>query len=333
VLKEKLASTLMWSVLCVASAMLLDYAFTALIFHDYASYTPLQTFFIASTVALPATYALVSGRINLRQARDELALARDAAIRANMSKTMFFANMSHELRTPLNAVLGFSEMLQRDEFAAKRIEYARLIHSSGAHLLELVSDLLEVSRMDAGKLELKVERIRLVALIGECVEMIEPRAAASGLRLSMRIPPDVPDVMADSRALRQILLNLLSNAVKFSASGSRVEVSAQQMGSGAIALRVRDEGIGIADNDQALVFEPFKQAQAGKRRAHEGTGLGLPIVKGLAEAHGGRVSLQSELGRGTSISVFLPAGRVCARASQRPDVLAPQHRANARAQG
>jgi len=316
VLKDKLVTTLRWFAICVASAMLLDYFVTVGVLHNYAGYTPLQTFLIASMVTLPAAYALVSGRINLRQAHDELAEARDAAIRANLSRTMFFASMSHELRTPLNAILGFAEMQQHEIFAAKRVEYAKLIHASGEHLLALVNDLLEISRMDAGKLDLVEERIALAPLIAECIEMIRPRATAARLRLVSKIAPQLPDVMADRRALRQVLLNLLSNAVKFSESGGCIEVSGQRMASGQIALRVRDEGVGIADDEQALVFQPFKQTKSSKR-SHEGTGIGLPIVKGLVEAHGGRVSLQSELGRGTSVFVFLPAGRVCENEGER----------------
>ncbi len=313
-LKEKFLNTLLWSTPCVASAMLLDYLST--IYVSRQVYTPWQTLIIAAVVSLPFTYALVSGRLNVKRARDELARARDAAIRANLSKTMFFANMSHELRTPLNAIQGFAELLQQEEFASRRLEYAKLIHSSGAHLLELVNDLLDVSRMDAGKVELKDERVSIPGLIGSCLEMIQPRALAAGLHIVTKISANLPDVMADQRALRQILLNLLGNAVKFSTNGGRIEISAHRAGSGAIALCVRDQGIGIADEDQALVFEPFKQAKSGQRRAHEGTGLGLHIVKGLVEAHGGRVSLQSELGSGTSVYVFLPAGRVCAPASK-----------------
>jgi signal transduction histidine kinase len=147
--KEKLIRTLLWSAIPIAGAMLVDYAITIALLHDYRAYTPLVTLCIATIVTLPTAYALVSGRVNLRKAHDDLAVARDAAIGANQTKTQFLANMSHELRTPLNAILGFSELLELDVFAGKRAEYARLIHNSGAHLLDLINDLLDLSRIEA----------------------------------------------------------------------------------------------------------------------------------------------------------------------------------------
>lgn len=309
-LKEKIIGTFLWSAACIAAAMLLDYFVSVPILHEGAGYTPLATLLISTIVAVPSTYLLVSSRIKLLHARDELAKARDAAINANLSKTMFFANMSHELRTPLNAIIGFSELLGADVFASRRVEYAGLIHSAGVHLLDLVNDLLEISRMEAGKLQLREEKTSIAPLIEECIRTVEPRARPARLRIVRDIEGEIPEVMADRRALKQILLNLLTNAVKFSEAGGRIDVFAFSSLSGEFALGVRDRGMGIAEDDQARVFEPFKRTRHDVLSVQESTGLGLPIVRGLAEAHGGRVELSSELGKGTTVTVWFPAARV-----------------------
>lgn len=307
--REKLVATLWWSVLCIAGAMLADYLITIVILNDGHDYTPAITFVIAAIVTLPTSYALVSSRVNLRRTRDELAAARDAAVHADRTKTQFFANMSHELRTPLNAILGFSELLALDVFAPKREEYAHLIHNAGAHLLSLVNDLLDLSRIEAGKLELRDEPIDLAALIDECAETVAGRARTRELHIVRTVVRNLPQVNADRRALTQILLNLLTNAIKFSMPGGTVEVFALTASSGGIVFGVRDEGVGIAEDEQAHVFERFGQARQNTT-AEKGTGLGLPIVRGLAEAHGGRVTLESRLKRGTRVTVALPAGRI-----------------------
>jgi signal transduction histidine kinase len=310
VLKEKIVATFLWSAACVTAAMLLDYVVSVPILREGTAYTPLATLVIATIVSVPSTYLLVSSRIKLSHARDELATARDAAINANLSKTMFFANMSHELRTPLNAIIGFSELLGADMFASRRVEYAGLIQSAGVHLLDLVNDLLEISRMEAGKLQLREEEISIAPLMEECIRTVEPRARPARLRIVRDIKSDIPDVMADRRALKQILLNLLTNAVKFSEAGGKIDVFAFSAPSGELAIGVRDEGMGIAEDDRAGVFEPFKRTRHDVLNVQESTGLGLPIVKGLAEAHGGRVELWSELGKGTTVTVWFPAARV-----------------------
>jgi two-component system cell cycle sensor histidine kinase PleC len=309
VFREKLVTTLWWSVLCIAGAMLVDYLVTVLILNDRSNYTPLITLVVATIVTLPTAYALVSGKINLRKTRDDLAAARDTAVHADRTKTQFFANMSHELRTPLNAILGFSEMLALEVFASKREEYAHLIHNAGTHLLSLVNDLLDLSRIEAGKLELRPEPIDLEALIEECAETVAVRARMRELRLIRSVAPHLPQVNADSRALTQILLNLMTNAIKFSAPGGIVEIFAHVAPSGDLAFGVRDEGVGIAEDEQAHVFERFGQARRNTV-AEKGSGLGLPIVRGLAEAHGGRVALESRLKQGTCVTVTLPAARI-----------------------
>ncbi len=308
--KEKLLTTLLWSAVPIAGAMLADYAITILLLHAWQSYTPFITLSVAVIVSLPVTYALVSGRIELRHARDELTAARDIAVNANQTKTLFFANVSHELRTPLNAIIGFSELLALDAFAAKRREYADLIHSSGKHLLGLVNDLLDLARIEAGKFELHDESVSLEQLIDECARTVEMRARESGVRLMHRIAPDLPHAFADRRALKQILLNLLTNAIKFTRRDGTVEMFARQTNAGELAFGVKDDGIGIAEEDQARVFERFGQGRHDVAGADEGTGLGLPIVKGLIEAHGGRVTMESRLGEGTCVTVWLPRTRL-----------------------
>jgi signal transduction histidine kinase len=308
--REKLLTTLLWSAVPIAGAMLVDYAITILLLHAWAAYTPLITLSVATIVSLPVCYALVSGRIDLRHARDELTAARDTAISANQTKTLFFANVSHELRTPLNAIIGFSELLSLDAFAAKRREYADLIHSSGKHLLGLVNDLLDLARIEAGKFELHGESVSLGELIDECARTVEGRARESGIGLSRRVASDLPRAFADRRALKQILLNLLTNAIKFTRRDGSVEMFARLANSGELLFGVKDDGIGIAEEDQARVFERFGQGRHDVTGADEGSGLGLPIVKGLIEAHGGYVTLESELGEGTCITVWLPRERL-----------------------
>jgi signal transduction histidine kinase len=308
-LVQKLLTTLYWAAACIAVAMVADYCVTILLLGNPAGYTPLITLLIATLVSFPSTFLLVSSKYDLRNARDELAAARDHALEANRSKTVFFANMSHELRTPLNAIIGFSQLLKTDIFAPKRVEYAQLIHGSAEHLLTLVNDLLDVSTIEAGKVEIHDTEVLLTSLLDECCNICEPRLRAAQLRLVRNIPADLPAVMGDMRALKQIVLNLLTNAIKFSQPEAVVEVFGSVLPSGALEFGVRDEGIGIAPEDQALVFERYGRAEHQHSQGQEGTGLGLPIVRGLVEAHGGAVSLVSELGVGTCVTVRLPENR------------------------
>lgn len=237
----------------------------------------------------------------------ELAGARDAAVNANRVKNEFLANMSHELRTPLNAILGFSEMLGFDAFACHRTEYARIIHRSGTQLLSLVNDLLDLSRIEAGKFALHAETFEFDVLIDECMMAFASRCAPKGIRLERVADGPVPLLHADRRALQQILLNLLSNAAKFTKAGKQIRVFVHAHTAEGLDFGVVDEGTGIAEEDQASVFERFGKGRHDLVRNAEGAGLGLPIVKGLAEAHGGSVSLISRLDAGTRVTVHLPA--------------------------
>jgi signal transduction histidine kinase len=308
-LKQKLIATLTLSALCIAAAMIFDYVVTILILRDYPGYTPMITFITAACVSIPVTFVLINSRFNLRRARDALAAARDEAVNANRSKTLFFANMSHELRTPLNAIIGYSQLLESDVFAAKRSEYAHLIRDAGQHLLDLVNDLLDISKIEAGKSQFDETDMPLGEIVAECCEIVMPRARAAHLRLTHNIAADLPLVRGDQRAIKQIVLNLLTNAIKFNIDGGSIEAFASVLPSGEIAFGVRDDGIGIAPEDRLHVFEPYGRARHEIARAQEGTGLGLPIVKGLVEAHGGRITLDSELGHGTCVTIYLPAER------------------------
>jgi signal transduction histidine kinase len=311
---EKLSTTLMWSLVPIAGAMVADYTITILLLHAYQEYTPFVTLSVALVVSLPVVYIMVSGRIDLRNARDLLVRARDEAIRANETKDQFFANVSHELRTPLNAILGFSELLSLDSFAGKRVEYAHLIHNSGAHLLGLVNDLLDLARIESGKFELHDESVDIGDLLRECGKTMEARSTAAKLAVGFSIEQNLPLVYGDRRALKQITLNLITNAIKFTPPGGSIDVFARLGPAGDLFMGVKDDGIGIDKDDLTRVFERFGQGRHDVASAQEGTGLGLPIVKGLAEAHGGRAMMESQPGIGTCVTIWLPRRRMMPRA-------------------
>jgi two-component system, cell cycle sensor histidine kinase PleC len=236
--------------------------------------------------------------------------ARERAEAASRAKSEFLANMSHELRTPLNAILGFSETIYSGAIGAeKHGEYARIIHQSGHHLLTLINDILDLARIEAGGLKLREREVDIAHLIGESMPMMEVRARDGQLALGTEVARNLPLVMADERALKQVLLNLLSNAVKFTPPGGSVICFARVAQDGAPEFGVRDTGVGIAEDDQERVFQNFGQGRHDVVTLDKGTGLGLPIVKGLMEAHGGEVTLESRVGEGTTVTVRLPRER------------------------
>jgi two-component system cell cycle sensor histidine kinase PleC len=252
---------------------------------------------------------------NLTLAKSESDAARVRAETASRAKSAFLANMSHELRTPLNAILGFSEIIQTkamgtvDQYA----EYGGYIHGSGEHLLSLINDILDLAKIESGRLTLREADLDLRHLMDETAKLMTPKAITAGIALAVHVDRSFPNVHADERALRQILVNLASNAIKFTPPGGRVTAFANVMSDGALAFGLDDTGIGIAPEDHARVFESFGQGRHDAVLGDKGTGLGLPIVKGLAEAHGGSVILNSVRSEGTRITVILPPHRGRAR--------------------
>jgi signal transduction histidine kinase len=336
-LRQKLIWTFVVAVAAVAAAMTLDYVITILILRNPGGYTPLVTLTITALVASPVAFVLVKASLDMRQAREQLALAhaaaeaaravsqralaalensraaavaeRASALAANHAKSEFLAKMSHELRTPLNVIIGFSEMLKSGIRRDKTAEYAAIIHTSGHYVLSLINDVLDLSKIEAGKFEPKAAHIVVRELLCDCAAQMQPGADGAGVALSLDVPHVLPVLYADPRALRQIVLNLLSNAIKFTRNGGLVTIAASVARSGEFCLEVSDTGVGIAEEDLSRVFESFGQGRHDAVNRIQGTGLGLPIVRGLAEAQGGRVTLDSKVGRGTCVRVFLPLGR------------------------
>ncbi|HLJ22031.1 MAG TPA: ATP-binding protein [Stellaceae bacterium] len=258
--------------------------------------------------------------ISLRFANADLVAnllqAKETAEIASRVKSEFLATMSHELRTPLNAVLGFSEMIREGSSGpidAKYKAYAADIHASGEHLLALISDILDISKIESGRLELHDERTSLSKLVSRCVRLVAPRAEEGELAIVEMLPPDVPDAVVDEVRLKQALLNLLSNAVKFTRPGGRVEISARVVEDGAIEIAVADDGIGMRSEDVPVALEPFRQLDSRLSRHYEGTGLGLPLAKRLIELHGGSLAISTAPERGTRVTLRLPPERVLRR--------------------
>ncbi len=243
----------------------------------------------------------------LKETERRLIQEREAAERANKAKSQFLANMSHELRTPLNAILGFSEMLEAGYLGSmtpRQQEYITNIHRSGQHLLKLVNDILDLSKIDAGKMIFTPERLELDALMTEAVAMVAPTAQSEGVTLT-HLPGKHP-VYADRRALTQVLLNLLSNAVKFNRPGGNVTLRCDQQ-DGQVTVTVADTGFGMSEQEITHAFEPFQRGDAHKARFKGGTGLGLAISRNLVELQGGRFSLESRQGSGTTVRFSFPS--------------------------
>jgi signal transduction histidine kinase len=243
---------------------------------------------------------------NVNRMNDQLARLYRELETASRHKSEFLANMSHELRTPLNAVIGFSELLQDRLFGDlndKQAEYVADIHTSGRHLLALINDILDLSKIEAGRMELQVSSFALAEVLEHSVALMRERATRQGISLKLEVDPSLGVVEADERKLKQVLFNVLTNALKFTARGGQIDVSARGDGD-EVLISVRDDGIGIAAADQARIFEEFQQV--GQSQLQEGTGLGLALSRRLVELHGGRLWVESELGKGSTFTFTLP---------------------------
>jgi signal transduction histidine kinase len=239
-----------------------------------------------------------------------LTTARLEAEAASRAKSSFLATMSHELRTPLNAILGFSEIMMTEAFGPlgsnNYRDYSRDIYDSGMHLLQVINDVLDLSKVEAGRLELNRTDVDLADTVEATLRFFRERSKKAGLTLAAAIEPGLPPLFADERVLRQCILNLVSNAIKFTPSGGSVAVTARRDADGWTSLSVADNGIGIAEADIPRVLTPFSQADNAYVRKQEGTGLGLPLVKSFAELHSGSFAIASALGVGTTVTVRFP---------------------------
>jgi signal transduction histidine kinase len=266
-------------------------------------------------------------QIELRYAKEQLELqakelaalaldlhtAKAASDEANQSKSRFLANMSHELRTPLNAVIGFSDMIREEIYGpitpVRYQEYIKSIHESGQHLLSLISDVLDLSKIEAGKIDLRIEPLSVQALADHAQNMMAGIAAKQQVALKATITEGCPDIHADERAIRQILLNLLSNAIKCTPAGGTVSLRFASRETTGVEVAVSDTGIGMTPEEISVALQPYGQIRSELRSAYQGTGLGLPLSKALAEQHGGSLSVTSLKGSGTTVTVFLPHHR------------------------
>jgi cell cycle sensor histidine kinase DivJ len=262
-----------------------------------------------TAVERPSIVAVTRDVSDRKAQEAELTRTRDEAESASRAKTQFLANMSHELRTPLNAVIGFSEILNRELFGAlgeaRYRDYARLIHESGEHLLNVVNDMLDMSKIEAGKFKIVKEPFEVASLVKSCCDLMRHTAEQRSLSLIVDVAPGIPELPADKRACKQMLLNVISNAIKFTDPGGWVRVSARVEGE-SVELVVADNGIGIAEADLPKLGNPFVQANNSYDRSYDGAGLGLSVVKGLARLHGGQLELASTLGQGTTATILLP---------------------------
>jgi PAS domain S-box-containing protein len=250
-----------------------------------------------------------------KKSEEELTAARRRAEEASIHKSDFLAKISHEIRTPLNAIIGFSELMLDERFGPvgneRYKDYLRDIHVSGSHIMSLVNDLLDLSKVEAGKMDLRFEAVPLAEVVSECVALMQPQANRERIIIRSSLPAGVPPVVADPRSMRQVVLNLLSNAVKFTPAGGQVIVSITLEDNGEVALRVRDTGYGMSDKEMQTALEPFRQLHTTRSRSG-GTGLGLPLTKALTEANRAAFRIDSTVGQGTLVSVTFPVTRVLA---------------------
>ena len=249
-----------------------------------------------------------------KDVEQDLIAARQQAEKASGAKSEFLAKISHEMRTPLNAIIGFSDVMMEERFGPvgneRYREYLKDIKASGSHLVSLLNDLLDLSKIEAGKLELDFEPVKLNELTQQSVAMMQPQAARARVVVRSALAEALPDILADARSVRQIVLNLLSNSVKFTSAGGQVILSTAVTERGDVMLRVRDTGIGMSDKDIEVALQPFRQLTTSSRSDQTGTGLGLPLTKALVEANRARFSIKSAVNAGTLVEILFPAARV-----------------------
>ena len=262
----------------------------------------------------PKFCAVLRDMTSWKKAERELREARREAEHASALKSDFLAKVSHEIRTPLNAILGFAEVIMEERFGPvgndRYKDYLKDIHASGSHVMSLVNDLLDLSKIEAGKLELNFGSVDANRIVSECVSLIQPQAARERVIVRLSLAPRLPNIVADERALRQIVLNLLSNAVKFNEPGGQVIVSTALTDAGHAVIRIRDTGIGMSDSDIETALEPFRQVATARHTP--GTGLGLPLTKALVEANRASFTIKSKKAEGTLVEVAFPPTRVLA---------------------
>jgi len=266
---------------------------------------PRETIELLQTFATQSALAIQNARL-FQESADK---GRQLEI-ASQHKSEFLANMSHELRTPLNAIIGFSEVLGERMFGElneKQEEYLKDIHASGQHLLSLINDILDLSKIEAGRMELELTDFNLPATLDNALTLVRERAGRRGIAVGLTVDERLEEIRADERKVRQVVLNLLSNAIKFTPEGGRIEVRAVPM-DGSVEVSVSDTGVGIAAEDQEEIFEEFRQVGTAAKKV-EGTGLGLALSRKFIELHGGRIWVESQIGAGSTFTFTVPIRR------------------------
>lgn len=268
---------------------------------------------VGALVGTPIILYLHQVILDLAASREQLAAASLEAEVSNRSKSAFLANMSHELRTPLNAIIGFSDVMAGQKFgplgSERYVQYVNDIRESGRHLLGLITDVLDISKVESGTIILSEDAVRLTEIVRTCARLLRDRMEAAGVQLELDISEHLPVIWADPRRLKQVFLNLMGNASKFTDRGGRVSVRANTVPDG-IAVVIADTGIGMGPDDLKTALTPFGQVESSLSRRHSGTGLGLPLAKSLIELHGGRMTIESEPGKGTRVILLLPQSRI-----------------------
>jgi PAS domain S-box-containing protein len=275
---------------------------------------PIEASIMRSDLGDEAVFTAII-RDGTERKRAELALraAIEQAERASNAKSTFLANMSHELRTPLNTVIGFAEMMEMQTFGPlgdAYLSYARNIHESGQHLLDIINDILDIAKIEAGQQQVHDADVSMPAVVAAMLRLVRARAEKAGLGFAVELPPDLPLLRADERLIKQILLNLLSNAIKFTPTGGRIMIKAAYCTDGRLALTVADTGVGMDPAKVPLALQPFVQIDSSLCRKSPGAGLGLSLVRSFAELHGANLSIESAIGTGTTVTIRFPTSRV-----------------------